>query len=142
MKVYEKDKDGNVLFHSDVYLGKDYTSNNLKHWKYIRKENKNGRWVYYYEDPTKNFGKDMDKQANKIIGIIDKHDKAGTDYRKDKTYKKEAKKYDNIVKNYKKTQGFTFENLKRNISYDLVKPLNAVSEAIYKGKKWLKSLFK
>ena len=37
--------------HSDIYLGEDYISSNLKHWKYIKKERKNGRWIYYYNDP-------------------------------------------------------------------------------------------
>lgn len=37
------------LFHSDVYLGQDF-SDGIKHWKYIKRERRNGRWVYYYED--------------------------------------------------------------------------------------------
>ncbi|MBO7080279.1 MAG: hypothetical protein J6W64_10890 [Bacilli bacterium] len=35
------------LYHSDKYLGADY-SDELKHYKYIKREMKNGRWVYYY----------------------------------------------------------------------------------------------
>lgn len=37
------------LYHSGIYLGKDY-SEGIKHYKYIKKERKNGRWVYYYSD--------------------------------------------------------------------------------------------
>lgn len=37
------------LFHSDVYLGQEY-SDGLYHWKYIKRERKNGKWVYYYKD--------------------------------------------------------------------------------------------
>lgn len=36
------------LYHSGIYLGKDY-SDGIKHWKYIKKERKNGHWVYYYD---------------------------------------------------------------------------------------------
>lgn len=35
------------LYHSDRYLGADY-SNGIKHYKYIKRERINGRWVYYY----------------------------------------------------------------------------------------------
>lgn len=36
------------LYHSDKYLGADY-SDGLKHYKYIKRERINGRWVYYYD---------------------------------------------------------------------------------------------
>lgn len=36
------------LYHSDKYLGADY-SNGIKHYKYIKRERINGRWVYYYD---------------------------------------------------------------------------------------------
>lgn len=39
----------NVLYHSDVYLGETY-NDGLYHWKYIKRERRNGRWVYYYSD--------------------------------------------------------------------------------------------
>ena len=39
----------NELYHSDIYLGEDYTDG-IKHWKYISKEKINGRWRYYYKD--------------------------------------------------------------------------------------------
>lgn len=37
------------LYHSDEYLGKDY-SDGLKHWKYIRRYYRNGKWRYVYAD--------------------------------------------------------------------------------------------
>jgi len=49
MKTYIKKDDGGILMHSDTYLGEDYTSSNIMHYKYIKKERKNGRWVYYYD---------------------------------------------------------------------------------------------
>lgn len=35
------------LLHSDTYLGMDF-SDNFKHWKYIRRYKKNGKWRYVY----------------------------------------------------------------------------------------------
>lgn len=37
------------LYHSDVYLGQDYTDG-IYHFKYIKREKVNGKWVYYYKD--------------------------------------------------------------------------------------------
>ena len=37
------------LFHSDVYLGQEY-SDGLRHFKYLKRERKNGKWVYYYSN--------------------------------------------------------------------------------------------
>lgn len=38
------------LYHSDEYLGEDYTDG-IKHWKYYRREKlSNGKWRYYYRD--------------------------------------------------------------------------------------------
>lgn len=37
------------LYHSDVYLGKDF-SDGIKHYKYIKRENVNGKWRYYYKN--------------------------------------------------------------------------------------------
>lgn len=40
----------NELYHSDVYLGKDY-SDGIRHFKYIKREKlPNGKWKYYYKD--------------------------------------------------------------------------------------------
>lgn len=39
----------NELFHSDTYLGQDF-SDGIRHWKYIKREKVNGRWRYYYKD--------------------------------------------------------------------------------------------
>ena len=45
----------NSLYHSDTYLGADY-SDGIKHWKYIRKyKGKNGKWRYVYFNKAKKF---------------------------------------------------------------------------------------
>lgn len=38
-----------VIRHSDIYLGETF-DDGLRHWKYIRKEKKNGYTRYYYKD--------------------------------------------------------------------------------------------
>ena len=141
MKIYEKDNDGNVLFHSDVYLGKDYISDSLKHWKYVKKEKHGDRWVYYYNDPTKNFSKDLDNSINKLIGIIEEEKKSGKKTGSSDQYKREVKRYEQIKSDLKKRESFR-ESLKRNVSYDFVKIANSFNESISNGKKWFKSLFK
>lgn len=50
MKKYYKNNEGSLLIHSDIYLGEDYTSKNLVHYKYIKRERKGARWLYYYEN--------------------------------------------------------------------------------------------
>lgn len=37
------------LYHSDVYLGEDY-SNGLVHWKYLKRYRNGNKWVYVYAD--------------------------------------------------------------------------------------------
>ena len=50
---YLENKDS--LYHSDTYLGADY-SDGIKHWKYIRKyKGKNGKWRYVYFNKAKKF---------------------------------------------------------------------------------------
>lgn len=39
----------NELYHSEIYLGKDF-SDGIRHWKYVKRVKKNGKWVYYYDD--------------------------------------------------------------------------------------------
>lgn len=141
MKIYEKDNNGNVLFHSDVYLGKDYISDSLKHWKYIKKEKHGDRWVYYYNDPTKNFSNDLDNSINNIIRIGLEEKKSGKKIGSSDQYKKEVKRFEKIKSDIKKRESFR-ESLKRNVSYDFVKIANSLNKSISNGKKWFKSLFK
>lgn len=55
------------LYHSDVYLGQDYTDG-IYHFKYIKREKKNGKWVYYYKDDlTDQRKKDLLKAETKLL---------------------------------------------------------------------------
>ena len=41
------------LYHSNTYLGSDY-SDGIKHWKYVKKyKGRNGKWVYVYDKVKK-----------------------------------------------------------------------------------------
>lgn len=39
--------DESELFHSDTFLGDEF-SDEMYHWKYIKRVKKNGKWRYYY----------------------------------------------------------------------------------------------
>ena len=43
----------NRLYHSATYLGQDY-SDGIRHFKYVKREKINGKWVYYYDSKEKN----------------------------------------------------------------------------------------
>lgn len=53
------DNNNETLMHCDTYLGLDF-SDGIKHWKYIKKERKNGRWVYFYDDAE---GRDLERKS-------------------------------------------------------------------------------
>ena len=63
------------LFHSDVYLGQDF-SDGIRHWKYIKREMVNGRWKYYYKDDAYDKANSKFKSAtNKYLDNANKADK-------------------------------------------------------------------
>lgn len=78
----------NELYHSNTYLGQDY-SDGIRHFKYIKREMKNGRWVYYYSHDEYNKAKknlsnsksnykkasELSRQANETYN--NKHAKLG-----------------------------------------------------------------
>ena len=133
------------LIHSDTYLGLEF-SNELKHYKYIRKEKKNGRWIYYYDDPTKNFDKNFEKSSDKLVGLINKKGISDSKdmekrYKTDKELKKAADEYEKNRALVKKRNSYS-ENFKRNMSYTAVQVLNKAGDAIAKGKSKIKKLFK
>ena len=67
-----------TLYHSDEYLGEDYTDG-IKHWKYIKREKRNGRWVYYYEDP---YEKNLNNAKKELTNAQNKRDKSFNNYDK------------------------------------------------------------
>ena len=129
------------LYHSNTYLGKDF-SDGIKHWKYIKRERKNGRWVYYYnDDHYYDKFNDADKKLTTYYLKRANADKQ-YDYKTDPKFKKLARNREIARKNYNSVNGVTIGNVKKNVSYDAVKILNISSKTIAKGKKFFKSLFK
>jgi len=81
-------KSNHELYHSDIYLGKDY-SDGIKHYKYIRKYQKNGR-TYYVYDNTQEKLNDIKSNAARSIGnrIGKKGYRDDDGYKVHKTYNK------------------------------------------------------
>jgi len=133
------------LYHSDTYLGKDF-SDGIKHWKYIKRERKNGRWVYYYKDDKLNkLEKDYLKARSKWESYehpININGFKTTYYKRseDKARKKAEKKMDSIGSEYSYNK---LISTRREKKYKpIIKTLNFSSKTIAKGKKFFKSLFK
>jgi len=154
MKTYKRGDNGEILMHSDTYLGEDYTSPNLMHYKYIRKERKNGRWVYYYTDPTADALEKQQDAGNRMLKAINETEKFNkitgrkADYKKRADYKQAAADWEKYRKIEKSRNGFTKENFKRNLAYDAVKILNKYEsiklkalKGLKKAKNYLKKLF-
>lgn len=126
-------KDNDSLYHSDIYIGQDY-SNGIKHWKYIKRERINGKWRYYYKDDKLNSTqKQMEKAYDDYNSYFDKN--------KHKELSGMAKmaKQDKALQTYTSKQ-YTYDRLKRKsdkrkVKYDkYIKALNKVSDTVYKGK--------
>ena len=133
-------KINNELYHSDVYLGKDF-SDGIKHFKYIKREKVNGRWRYYYKnDKLDQLGRekkdamDMLREENKLRGYGDN------------TYgnsKDKSKSYNHIVNNgFHKSMAYAseeYKDRKRRERYNgYVNALNTVSDAKHKAKEKIK----
>jgi hypothetical protein len=133
----------NNLYHSDIYLGKDF-SDGIKHWKYIKREKVNGKWRYYYKnsdldrmkrdlDDAKALDEDVDKVRNYARNNLKKNQYAyisgTTDGIKSRTSENRLKK--DLTYNLEKIR-----DDKRKSKYEkyLIKPLNKTSDAIHKGK--------
>lgn len=141
------------LYHSDTYLGDDY-SDGIKHWKYIKREKmSNGKYRYWYKESSDNITK-----LNKTSGDADS--KYGT-YEHYNDYNKESLKIkvnksnkllsstSNMSWKIKTGDGSGGENrgrvITRNIglieqNIDYVK--KQAAPKIAKAKKWLSDLFK
>ena len=64
-------KSEHELYHSDVYLGKDY-SDGIKHYKYIRKYQKNGKTYYVYDNTEEKLNDLKAQAALKTVNAIGK----------------------------------------------------------------------
>lgn len=138
------------LYHSDVYLGKDF-SDGIRHWKYIKRKKKNGHWVYYYNDDNLNSLKkehDNNLAALKEENIRRKYGNDANSYSivngkevgHDKVYTKLKQDTIHTSGDYNFAKNKSDKRKKR---YDkwLIKPLNKISSTIHKGKKIIKNIW-
>lgn len=117
MKTYIKKDDGGILMHSDIYLGEDYVSSNLMHYKYLRKEVRNGHTYYIYDDSEMRKAQQAKNKAMdtyKNTKYVDKegwYNKGSNRWRfgggekqtlKDKINEKRVKKASNTILSYYK----------------------------------------
>ena len=70
-EMYHSLTNKNELFHSDTYLGQDF-SDGIRHFKYIKREMVNGRWRYYYSNAEYNAAKSNLRKANTNYNVASK----------------------------------------------------------------------
>ncbi len=140
-----------VLFHSNHYLGVDY-SDGIKHWKYIKKEKKNGKWRYYYRDiNTEGIQKTIDDERKIVKEYTKMEDKFRQEpspfgeYARNESIR--TTREDIMQRNQKigyltkmKEDSERSDKIRKKIEKIIGKTLNDISDAIDNGKKWLKKL--
>jgi len=149
------------LYHSDEYLGEDYTDG-IYHWKYIKREKKNGRWVYYYEDKKADALKNKYNKAyidninsgafqrNEKKIDINKLDRGNTLIRSSKKpgtlsvwSKKDALSLEKYSKAARKYRNHMSKTLPRRIAAKAaITTLNAASSAKQKGQQTISKILK
>lgn len=72
-----------VLIHGQLV---EVSDDVLMHWKYIKKEKKNGRWVYYYKDDLDRYKESADKKSDQAFKD------SALMYTRESIYKNAAKK--------------------------------------------------
>ena len=111
-------------------------SDELRHWKYVKREKKNGKWVYYYNEDLKsksglNTRADLKEAENNREMYEDVRDSAirqGFDNERIESYHKSAKEYESIANELREQYYST--------------PLGSIEKYVDKGKKiFNKNLF-
>lgn len=141
----------NELYHSDIYLGKDY-SDGIKHWKYVSKEKVNGKWRYYYKhkegshgtaiyekiegDPNSKYGTYVHNgPGGEKVGVVGKGTKLFT-----KTWKSISNNKNITYKQIGKIEQGA-DATKTAISKISNNTINSVKNAISEGKSFLNNLW-
>lgn len=124
-----------TLYHSDVYLGEDY-SDGIYHWKYIKKEKKNGKFVYYYDNATDSNYKNNREQWSKTHTYDPKTENVKKSQKLTK-YKDTNKLFSKSYRE-KKTDTDKILGVKLETKYTQVtKERGKIERFIAKGEKWL-----
>ena len=113
------------LFHSDIYLGEDY-SDGIRHWKYVKREKlSNGKYRYYYKDD------ELDKTYSDWENTIVDRSKAYSDkWNKELAYDRAKSNRESAESNFRKNT--TVENGKKysNSTADEKKKYNEYEQAL------------
>lgn len=141
------------------YYGVD-SSRSLKHWKYVKKVRKNGKWVYYYKKLKSDINKAVGIDAKKKRDLAElKYTVANINAQKSKNAYNEA--YYNAIKDNKITESerntitkygeqkhkdimtvrYTGKQYLTAKSNYLLTPLGKAEEFIKDGKSLIRSLF-
>ena len=117
-----------VLIHGQLV---EVSDDVLMHWKYIKREKKNGRWVYYYDDS------EMKRAQAEYDHVKRSVDYASAKYKDAKT---ERDSYFNGIAKFGKKERARGETISKNYdnARDLLKTANAnykIAEKKYNQKK-------
>lgn len=133
----------NELYHSEIYLGKDYRDG-IKHYRYIKREMKNGRYRYYYTNDVENQRKILNKNMKMEKDMIKKNksymDTSGKVYGRNhyikalESDKKDLKKLNKKISKQSK--------IAKTASKAAVKVANTVSDTKYEAKKKVNEVLK
>lgn len=76
------------------YKGQMYKTDELKHWKYVKREKKNGKWYYYYDDSE--VDKARQKRDKALADVNTSYSKLSSAKNFTKTYGAKKSASDNI----------------------------------------------
>lgn len=132
-----------TLYHSDTYLGEDY-SDGIKHWKYIKKEKlANGKTRYYYTEQEMNeAARDVADKFTNAMRESNKYSERGTLYPSSKTngktihYQVERTDYSE-----EKANKAWKDHGKASRKYQLQKLVDVPKRILSKGAVWVANLF-
>lgn len=112
------------LHHSDEFLGDDF-SDELYHWKYIKKKRVNGKWRYYYDIKDALGYDEREKAANDMYTYEQAYknriynQSAEAHERQNRNLKQLGKKAQASIKAFDKTPLGKLENMKDTINSGL-----------------------
>lgn len=127
-----------VLIHGQLV---EVSDDVLMHWKYIKRERKNGRWVYTYKDSN------LDKLSEEFPKALEAYGKAyeksidlgvsASQRAKDRRLNKQKAEVDKLEKKYRKAK----KQYEKAAGHKVADFLNKASNKTNKVKNWLKGLF-
>ena len=122
----------------------------LMHWKYIKRYKKNGKWRYVYDYTAttagqyrKNISDNLAKayKYGNLVGTSTSDSQNDLYEREERRYRAEAELQQARYKTYQGSVNYKVDSIIESVGTSTVGLLNATSDVIDDGKKWLKRLF-